>query len=198
MNETDTLQELEALKAEMATLKQNLNKEQIINKDLLRTVMRQKSSWINKFVKFETIILIPTYLMIALICYFSHVSQWYAFVFLVLAGIDNLVDYRTYCIPAKLFSTSTMVEIRNRLIRQKKERFIHLCISLPACLIWLGALGYEMCQSFGKDDVSRFFVNEGSLIGGIVGGIIGLTVVLVLHFKAQRTNDLLLGEIHDD
>lgn len=197
MSEIDTLQELEALKAEMAVLKRNLNKEQIINKDLLRTVMRQNSSWINKFIKFETIILIPTYLMFVLICYFFQVSQWYAFVFLVLAGIDNLVDYRTYCIPAKLFSTSTMVEIRNRLIRQKKERFIQLCISLPACFVFLGALGYEVAQ-INKGEASNWLVNEGGLAGGIVGGILGVTIALIVHFKAQRTNDLLLGEIHDD
>ncbi len=197
MSEIDTLQELEALKAEMAVLKRNLNKEQIINKDLLRTVMRQNSSWINKFIKFETIILIPTYLMFVLICYFFQVSQWYAFVFLVLAGIDNLVDYHTYCIPAKLFSTCTMVEIRNRLIRQKKERFIQLCISLPACFIFLGALGYEVAQ-INKGEVSNWLVNDGGLAGGIVGGILGVTIALIVHFKAQRTNDLLLGEIHDE
>ncbi len=197
MSEIDTLQELEALKAEMAVLKQNLNKEQIINKDLLRTVMRQNSSWINKFIKFETIILIPTYLLFVLICYSFQVSQWYAFVFLVLAGIDNLVDYHTYRIPAKLFSTCTMVEIRNRLIRQKKERFIQLCISLPACFIFLGALGYEVAQ-INKGEVSNWLVNAGGLAGGIVGGILGVTIALIVHFKAQRTNDLLLGEIHDE
>ncbi len=197
MSEIDTLQELEALKAEMAVLKQNLNKEQIINKDLLRTVMRQNSSWINKFIKFETIILIPTYLLFVLICYSFQVSQWYAFVFLVLAGIDNLVDYHTYRIPAKLFSTCTMVEIRNRLIRQKKERFIQLCISLPACFIFLGALGYEVAQ-INKSEVSNWLVNAGGLAGGIVGGILGVTIALIVHFKAQRTNDLLLGEIHDE
>ena len=37
------MEELEILKKEMAELKRNLDKEQIVNDRLLRTVMRQKA-----------------------------------------------------------------------------------------------------------------------------------------------------------
>lgn len=198
MDNIDTLQELDSLRDEMNALKQTLNKEQIVNDKLLRTVMRRDSSWINRFIKVETILLIPTYLLFAVICHLYHISQWYAIAFLVLAGIDNIVDYRTYCIPPKLFSTCSMMEIRDKLLRQKKERFIQICISLTACLIWLCALGHEMLKTFHKGDADYLFLNEGSLVGGVAGGIIGLWVAIYIHRKAQRTNDRLLGEIPAD
>lgn len=198
MENIDTLHELDSLRGEMEALKQTLNKEKIVNDKLIRNVMQQNSSWINNFIKFETILLIPLYLFFVMLCHKFHISQWYSFAFLLLAGIDNIVDYRTYLIPPKLFSTCSMVEIRNRLLRQKKERFIQLCISLTTCLIWLFALGHEVMKSFSERDIDHSVLNEGGLGGGIIGGIIGLWVAIYIHRKAQRTNDRILGEIPAD
>lgn len=197
-NQKDTLLELESLKEEMAALKRDLDKEQIVNAGMLRAIMRQRSSWLNKFVKFESWILIPLYLFFAVMCHYFHMSQWYAIVFLVLGGIDNVVDYRTYIIPAKLLSTCSMLEIRKKLIRQKKERFIQLCISLPLALIWVVALTLGMQNAKALGESGSIWLNEGTVIGGAIGGLIGLIIVLVLHRKAQKTNDRILLDIEAD
>lgn len=197
-NQQDTLLELESLKEEMATLKRDLDNEQIVNARLLRTIMCRRSSWIGNFVKFESLLIIPVYLIFVGMCCAFHMSQWYALAFLILGAIDNIVDYRTYIIPKTLLSTCSMLEIRRRLIRQKKERFIQLCISLPLCLVWIVAFFYGMQSSFAGGDVDKMILNEGSLIGGAVGGVIGLAVVLLLHRKAQKTNDRILHDIEED
>ena len=187
------MEQLDILKQEMAQLKRNLDKEQIVNDRLLRTVMRQKASWLNKFVAAEFIMLPILYLMFAGICAYFHVSQWYAVTLLIFSLIDVVVDMRTFRISPKVFSTCTMVEVRRLLVKQKKERFIHMCIALPLAIIWL-ILMLSAIANASDPLATDHTLNFAGVIGGIIGGVIGGIVVLVIYRKAQRTNDTLIDE----
>ena len=191
------MEQLDILKQEMAQLKRNLDKEQIVNDNLLRTVMRQKASWLNKFVTAEFIMLPFLYLMFAGICAYFHISQWYAVTLLVLSFIDVVIDIRTFRISPKVFSTCTMLEVRRLLVRQKKERFIHMCISLPLAIVWL-ILMLSAIANASDPLATDHALNYAGVIGGVIGGIIGGIVVFVIYRKAQRTNDTLLSDIPDE
>lgn len=177
----------------MAELKRNLDKELIVNDRLLRTVMRQKASWLNKFVTVEFIMLPILYLMFVGICAFFHVSQWYAGVLLILSLIDVVVDMRTFRIPPKVFSTCTMLEVRRLLVKQKKERFIHVCIALPLAIIWL-ILMLNAIAVASDPLATDHTLNFAGVIGGIIGGLIGGIVVIIIYRKAQRTNDTIIDD----
>lgn len=191
------MDELDILKQEMAALKRNLEKEQIVNDKLMRTVMRQKASWLNKFVTSEFIMLPILYLMFVGICAFFHVSQWYSFTLLVLSLLDVVVDMRTFRISPKVFSISTMLEVRRLLVRQKKERFIHVCIALPLAIVWL-ILMLSAIANATDPLATDHALNFAGVIGGVIGGIIGGIVVIIIYRKAQKTNDFIIDEIKDD
>lgn len=191
------MEQLDILKQEMAELKRNLDKEQIVNDGLLRTVMRQKASWLNKFVAVEFILIPVTYLIFAGICAFFHVSQWYPATFLILGLLDALCDLRTFRIPPKVFSTCTMLEVRKLLIRQKKERLIHTCIAAPLAIVWL-ILILSAIATASDPLATDHTLNMAGVVGGIIGGIIGSIVVLVIYRKAQRTNDAIIDDTIDD
>lgn len=177
----------------MAELKRNLDKEQIVNDRLLRTVMRQKASWLNRFVTVEFITLPLLYLMFVGICAFFHISQWYAFSLLILSVLDVAADMRTFRISPKVFSTCSLLEVRKLLIKQKKERFIHVCIALPLAIVWIMLFSYAVFKAtspLAEDHALNF----AGAIGGIIGAIIGAVVVIVIYRKAQRTNDNLLSD----
>ncbi len=186
------MDELNILKEEMAAMKRNLDKQQIVNEKLMRTVMRQRTSWLNTFVKIEIIALPFIYLIFAGICAFYKISQWYAITFLILAAIDSFMDLRTFRISPKIFSTCSMMEVRKLLIKQKKERFIQTCISAPAAIIWfvlfaIGVMGDPQSPE-----------GYGGLVGGLIGAIIGAIVVVILYRKAQKTNDSIIDEIEEE
>lgn len=181
----------------MAELKRNLDKEQIVNDKLLRTVMRQKASWLNTFVTAEFIMLPILYLMFVGICAFFNVSQWYAVTLLLLSLIDVVVDMRTFRIPPKVFSTCTMIEVRRMLIRQKKERFIHVCIALPLAIFWL-VLMLSAIANATDPLATDHALNIAGVIGGLIGGIIGGIVVIIIYRKAQRTNDAIIDDTIED
>ena len=191
------MEQLDILKQEMAELKRNLDKERIVNDRLLRSVMRQKASWLNKFVIAEFIMLPVLYLMFAGICAYFHVSQWYALTLLILSFLDVVVDMRTFRIPPKLFSTSTMLEVRRLLLKQKKERFIHMCIALPLAIVWL-ILMLSAIANASDPLASDHALNYAGVIGGIIGGLIGGIVVFIIYRKAQRTNDFIISDIPDE
>ena len=191
------MEQLDILKQEMAELKRNLDKEQIVNDRLLRTVMRQKASWLNKFVIAEFIMLPVLYLMFAGICAFFHVSQWYAITLLIFSFIDVLVDMRTFRISPKVFSTCTMLEVRRLLVKQKKERCIHMCIALPLAIVWL-ILMLSAIANASDPLATDHTLNFAGVIGGIIGGLIGGIVVFVIYRKAQRTNDFIINDIPED
>lgn len=181
------MDELNILKEEMAAMKRNLDKEQIVNERLLRTVMKQRASWMNVFVKAEFIVLPLSCLVIAAACVSMHVSLWYVAVLFILGIIDALVDLRTFRVSPKIFSTCTMMEVKKILTRQKKERFVHLCISLPLAIVWLALFSWAV---LGKGEGGAYF----AFAGGIVGGGIGFAIVIWLYRKAQHTNDVIISE----
>ncbi len=110
------MDQLDILKQEMAALKSALDKEQIVNDRLFRTIMRQRASWLNNFVTWEFILLPFLYLLFVGVCAYFHVSQWYAFSFLIIAILDAVADLCTFRISPKVFSTSTMLDVRRFLI----------------------------------------------------------------------------------
>ncbi len=191
------MDQLDILKQEMAALKSALDKEQIVNDRLFRTVMRQRASWLNNFVTWEFILLPFLYLLFVGVCAYFHVSQWYAFSFLIIAILDAVADLRTFRISPKVFSTSTMLDVRRLLIKQKKERFIHICIGLPLAIVWLILLLNAILHA-SHPMAEDHTLNIGGFIGGIVGGVIGGIVVLIIYRKAQRTNDTLLQDLPDE
>ena len=191
------MDQLDILKQEMAELKRNLDKEQIVNDRLLRTVMRQKASWLNKFVTMEFILLPFLYLMFAGICAFFHISQWYATALLIFSLIDVVVDMRTFRIAPKVFSTCSMLEVRRLLVRQKKERFIHMCVSLPLAIIWLILMLNAIATAADPLATDHAF-NFAGVTGGVIGGAIGGIAVILFYRKAQHTNDTLIDDIRDD
>lgn len=181
----------------MADLKRNLDKEQIVNDRLLRTVMRQRASWLNKFVIFEFCMIPVIYLIFAGICAFFHISQWFAVTFLILGTLDAVMDLRTFRISPKVFSTCTMLEVRKLLIRQKKERLIHMCVALPLCIIWI--IWFLNTIAVASDPLATdHALNFAGVVGGIIGGLIGGIICIIIYRKAQRTNDFIINDIDDE
>lgn len=181
------MDELDILKEEMVNLKHMLDREQIVNDRLLRTVMKQKTSWLNTFVKSEIIILPIAYLIFVAACVLFDISQWFAFSFLILGLADVVADFRTFRIPAKIFSTCSMMEVRKKLEKQKKERSIHMCIAVPLALTWLVVFAMQIFEEGTPESYA-------AISGGVIGGIIGAITVIIIYRKAQKTSDTVIED----
>lgn len=186
------MDQLDILKEEMAALKRSLDKEQIINDKLMRTVMKQRASWLNTLVKVEFITLPFIWIILAAFSVGLHISLWYANIFVIIALVDSALDCRTLRIPPKIFSTYTMTEMRQFLIKQKRERALQTWISAPLAVIWL--LLFTSSIHFGGSEETGLPIG---LIGGIIGVIIAIPVIIFIYKKAQNTNDSIISDTEE-
>lgn len=193
------MDEIEIMRQQLTAIKRQLDTQQIVNKELLRKVMRSKASWLNRFVNIEIITLPVVYLLFVIISAAYGVSQWYAFSFLIMSALDTAFDWRTVRIPSDMFGSASILELKKFLLRQKRERFIQVCVGAPLCVIWVVAFFLAMVANIdvtSSDDLEQM-VKTGGLIGGLAGGVVGGVVMIVLYRKMQRTNDTLLRDIRD-
>ena len=72
------MEDLEIMRQQLAELKRRLDTQQIVNKGLLRKLMRRKASWLNRLVIVEIASLPFIYLIFAVTCYAAGISQWFA------------------------------------------------------------------------------------------------------------------------
>lgn len=193
------MDELEIMRQQCAALKQRLDTQQIINKDLMRNVMRGKASWLNNYVIGETIAMPFLMLIILAGCLLFGVSIWYAVAFLILGGIDTAFDWRTMRIPSEAICTASIIDLRKLLMRQKRERMIQICISTPLAIIWCIMLCMNIFTTRESVMPAEYYesFNRGGIIGLWVGIAVAIIIIAVIYVKMQRTNDQLLRDIRE-
>lgn len=190
------MDELEKLRVEMDALKRNLDKQQIVNKDLMRTVMKQRASWLNNLVIGEIVLLPVLFIMFMAMCVVLHVSVWFAVALLVIGGIDTAFDWRTLRISPRLISTSSIMQLRRTLVKQKKQRFWQTMIGTVLTIIWLILFASAALHADGLAEEDHL-INFGGAIGGVFGGIFGGIAVVWIYKKAQKTNDDILSDLDE-
>lgn len=193
------MDQLEIMRRQLEAMKQQLDTQQIINKDLLRKIMRRKASWLNRLVAFEILFLPLGYLMFAGICAFYDISQLYAVSFLIFCGIDVAFDWRLVRIPPAMFGSASIIELKKFILKQKKGRFIQTCIMLPLAIVWLIAFFAAMERS--SDMTVSGDITDAAMTGGVfgaaIGAVVGVVVVIIIYRRMSRTNDDLLRDISD-
>ncbi len=193
------MEELEIMRQQIEAMKQQLDTQQIVNKDLLRKVMRGRASWLNRFVKIEIVMLPILYLFYAAVSVVLGVSQWYALVLLVMCVIDVVFDWRFVRIPPAMFGTASILDLKKFLLRQKKWRAIEISIMLPLAVIWVTAFScaIKVKNYVLPDGAMMQPAMAGGIVAGVIGGLIGVISVVIIFRKMQRTNDALLRDIRD-
>ena len=98
--------ELQELKSEYNDLKETLNKQRIVNKELLEQIRKQKTSFIGKDLKKRMSTDIITIPMIIAICHAVGWPIWFA----VAVSIWALIDLLAVLVGRKKFDTQKMLD----------------------------------------------------------------------------------------
>ena len=123
--------ELQELKSEFNDLKETLNKQRIVNKDLLEQIRKQKTSFIGKDLTKRMSMDIITIPMIIVICHAVGWPIWFA----VAVSIWALIDLLAVLVGRKKFDTQKMlgddVLTAAKTVKDYK-RFYHLSMVIGA------------------------------------------------------------------
>ena len=123
--------ELQELKSEYNDLKETLNKQRIVNKELLAQVQKQKVSFIGKDLTKRMSMDIITIPMIIVICHAVGWPIWFA----VAVSIWALIDLVAVLVGRKKFDTRKMLDddvlTAAKTVKEYK-RFYHLSVVVGA------------------------------------------------------------------
>lgn len=197
MGKDNNMTELEQMREQMAAFKSRLDKQQIINEQLVRTSMGSKLSWIKKFVWGE-IIVVPIFLIIMAVFHAGNGLSWWLYGFLALGLIaDATGDYIINRIPKSQLLSGDLVETSKRLAEMKKQRTSWFIAGIIFMVIWLVWFCIEIAMRL---DCGCTIPHHGTvvaiMIGAIVvGALIGGVIAWLILRKMQRTNNQLIEQI---
>ena len=192
-NEKFISQELEEMRSQIDILKNQLEKQVIVNDSHIRNSMKSKASDINRPVG-ATIFLG----VIALIyCTWFFYSQGLSLLFVIataimLATCIILTIAQKAALGKLDFSSDNIVETAKILGKIKTHYSEWHRIAIPMILIWFGWLIYEVISTLGPSPMTIGFCC-GAFIGGILGGIMGFRI----NRKVVRKASEILSQIED-
>lgn len=193
----NNINELEQLREQMSIFKDKLNKQQIINDQLVRNTMKSKLSWIKSFVWGE-IIIIPILLLGMAVFHAGTGLSWWLYGFLAIGLIaDATGDFIINRIPKGQLLSGDLVETSKRLVKMKKQRTSWFIIGLIFVTIWLVWFIVELVL---KTDPGCALPDHNLVIAIMaiavaVGGVIGGIVSWFIFRKMQRTNNDIIDQL---
>lgn len=193
----NNINELEQLREQMSIFKDKLNKQQIINDQLVRNTMKSKLSWIKSFVWGE-IIIIPILLLGMAVFHAGTGLSWWLYGFLAIGLIaDATGDFIINRIPKGQLLSGDLVETSKRLVKMKKQRTSWFIIGLIFVTIWLVWFIVELVL---KTDPGCALPDHNLVIAIMaiavaVGGVIGGIVSWFIFRKMQRTNNDIINQL---
>ena len=147
--------ELQELKSEFNDLKETLNKQRIVNKELLEQIRKQKTSFIGKDLAKRMSMDIITIPMIIVICHAVGWPIWFA----VAVSIWALIDLVAVLVGRKKFDTRKMLDgdvLTVAKIVKEYKRFYHLSVvvgAIPAVALVAFVLVRIYAQSAPDDNM---------------------------------------------
>lgn len=188
--------QLEELRQQMSELRQQLDRQEIVNENLIRQSMTGKMSWIKKYIWLE-VAMVPLCLLILAPVHAMMGLSWWLFAFLaVMLVVDVAADFYINRVDKNQLLTGNLVEASRQLVVMKKQRAWAFALGLLGVIIWIVWFLYELKRVAGSfaDDFWNGFAH-GGFIGGIIGGVLGLIIAIIIFRKMQRTNDEVLASI---
>lgn len=194
----NNMTELEQMREQMNAFKSRLDKQQIVNEQLVRNSMGHKMSWIKNFVWVE-IALLPVLLILAALFHASEGLSWWLYSFLAIGLVADVVgDYIINRMPRSELLGGDLVATSQRLIEMKKQRtkwFVAGVIFVSIWCVWFIIEVVMKLNEFCHEPDHNLVV--GIMVGGIVvGALIGFFIAWLIFRKMQRTNNQIIEQIN--
>lgn len=191
--------EMEQLRAELSVFKERLNKQQIVNDQLMRQSMKSKMSWIRKMLWIELAAIPFCAITLGGMVHQVGISWWWLLYTIVMLVVDVALDFRINHMREDEFASGNLVETARHLVKMKKSRIKSLALGLTMLVVWLVWLAVMVYQ-IASDPAGTALEHGrawGVLVGMMVGVLIGLPIGLYIFSRMQRTNTEIIRQINE-
>jgi len=189
------MNELNEMREQLATLKKQLNTQEIINDRLIKEAMGRKLSALNNsaiWISVVCLIMIP-------LGYFNFQRMGHSTAFCIATSALFLICLIAivvshYRIHKRDIYSGNLVTVYKEVARMKRIYKSWRYWSIPMLIVWFGWLEYELYINQANEDMTALLaISASGIFGGIIGGIVGLRI----HKRTLRTADDLLHQIEE-
>ena len=185
--------EIEQLRADVNRFKDRLDKQQIVNKKMMRNAMSGHISFISR--RYLIVMLMCVLMIPYSIWYFRYMLGLslaftvYSILIFIIAFVYTYLNGKDF-IHNKLMGLN-LLNMGLRVARAKKWDAEWLKIGIPMVTVWLLWLAYDLFQIGNREMGISFAI--GGIIGGIIGGVVGFRT----HMKIQKSYQSILDQIEE-
>lgn len=190
--EKNNINDMDELKQQFALLTDKIKFQQINNERLLRTVMKNKMKWIDKYIYIKLFLLMPLLAIIFLYYYQTgKVSLSFYIITMLLVATELCFDFFINKVLGKGWLKQDLLTSRQIFVKMKKNRLNQLLVEIPICIVWASVFLLEFLSYNFSDKVYAIIIGTSIAIGCVVG----LVIALLIFRKMQHINDELIQEI---
>ena len=189
------INEILEMREQLATLKKQLDTQEIINDRLLKEAMSGKLSRINGqaiWIGVICLIMMPLgYLNFQRIGHSTAFCVATSALFFICFVAMFLSHYR---LRKRDIYSGDLVTVYTEVARMRKIYKSWHYWSIPMLIVWFGWMEYEIYLNMAQEDFTLLLtISCSAIFGGLIGGIIGLR----LHKRTLRTAEDLLRQIEE-
>lgn len=198
-NENNNM-ELETLRQQMEAFKRQLEQQKIINSSILERSMKDRMSWIKKYIIFE-ICIMPLLVILWIGIKMAMGLSWLNMAFLfTMCAMDIYTDYHinVKTIKDDDYLNENLITTMGKLVKMKRQRVLKMLINVPLTIMWLAWCGIEAWAHLATMGAERSFHHGfvyGGICGGGIGGVIGIVFAYIIYRRMQKTNDAIIKDI---
>lgn len=165
---------LEEMRNQFAILKEQLDKQEIVNDRLIRETMKAKNkdiSYVKKLAYWAGALCLLCYPFF----YFTHITS---LTFLIATSLLLIADIvYTYLIHKPVdrlnFMTDDFASVAHTMKKFKKQKMQSLYTELIIFLLWSVWAFYELIWKHENSGINPWTLTIAALLGGVIGGIFG-------------------------
>ena len=180
--------ELENMRQQMDTLKKKLEKQEIVNDNMIRHSMKNTASNISRryFIIMALAILVIPYTYLVFVSNLGLSMAFWIGTTILMLVCAGATYYNSQNVETSSIMNSNLVEVGRKMARAKKFDANWLYFGIPAVVLWLAWLTWELYQ---VDALAARYNLYGVICGAVIGSIIGIKMHLRIQHQYQDIID---------
>ena len=190
-NQNNNLQELDELRSQVAEFKNRMEKQEIVNQQLLKQAMTANVSWFKNFNVWADVVCL--FFMPVLALFLQRIGcSWGPFIMLLIILIGELIFniWNTRSISTKYLMSDDVLTSRQRLIKFKQRERWQTMIEVPLLVLWVFWIHFDGPGRTSQDQTEW-------VIRFIIAFVIGLGIGFYIYYREMRSLNKAIKEIDE-
>ncbi len=190
-NQNNNLQELEELRSQVAEFKNRMEKQEIVNQQMMKQAMTAHVSWIKNFNVGADVVCL---FFMPLLAFFlrSIGCSWAPFIVILIILIAELIFniWNTRSISTKYLMADDVLTYRQRLIKFKQRERWQTMIEVPLLVLWVFWINFDGPGRTSQDQTEL-------VIRFIIALVIGFGRGFYIYYREMRSLNKAIKEIDE-